>query len=159
MDSGETEQFGRSLGNNLQGGEVILLVSDLGGGKTALVRGLAAGMGSEDHVASPTFTISREYTSEKLTLYHFDFYRLQDPGVIAAELEEFIDDPHSVVVIEWGDVVEDVIPADRITISLDRTGENSRDITVRFSEKYKYLFADQKSKETQEQSSDQEEIE
>jgi len=117
-----------------------VLVSDLGGGKTALVRGMAAGMGSSDHVASPTFTISREYHAGELTLYHFDFYRLQDPGVIAAELEEFLHDPKAVVAIEWGSVVEDVLPEERVEITLGRTGETSRELTAQYAKKFAYLF-------------------
>jgi tRNA threonylcarbamoyladenosine biosynthesis protein TsaE len=86
----QTEQLAARLGRNLKGSEVFELISDLGGGKTTFVRGLACGMGSTDHVASPTFTISREYVAGELALFHFDFYRLSDPGVVAIELAEFI---------------------------------------------------------------------
>jgi tRNA threonylcarbamoyladenosine biosynthesis protein TsaE len=135
-----TEQFARTLGSRLRGGEVIVLVSDLGGGKTAFVRGLAAGMGSTDHVASPTFTISREYRASKLTLYHFDFYRLQEPGVVEAELEEFIHDPAAVVAIEWGAIVEEVLPAERLVINIERTGETARRFTLTYPENLSYLI-------------------
>lgn len=128
------------LGAKLRGGEVIVLVSDLGGGKTAFVRGLAKGMGSTDHVASPTFTISREYKADKLTLYHFDFYRLHEPGVVAAELEEFVHDPAAVVAIEWGSIVEEVLPRDKLVIHIERTGEASRNFTLKCSEKLAYLL-------------------
>ncbi|MDB5181826.1 MAG: hydrolase [Candidatus Saccharibacteria bacterium] len=138
-----TEQFASSLGSRLRGGEVIVLVSDLGGGKTAFVRGLARGMGSTDHVASPTFTISREYKSGKLTLYHFDFYRLQEPGIVAAELEEFIHDPTAVVAIEWGAIVKDVLPEDKMVINITRTGETSRHLEVTYSEKLAYLIPEE----------------
>lgn len=117
-----------------------MLVSDLGGGKTAFVRGLARGMGSADHVASPTFTISREYKSENLTLFHFDFYRLQEPGIVAAELEEFINDPSAVVAIEWGEIVEGVVPEDNIEVQIVRTGESSRAFNIAYSEKLAYVF-------------------
>ncbi len=109
---------------------MIVLSSDLGGGKTTFVRGLARGMGSGDHVASPTFTISREYTAGRLTLYHFDFYRLDDPGIVRAELEEFIHDPNAVIAIEWGGAIADILPADHLSIRIDRTGETSRTITI-----------------------------
>lgn len=115
-------------------------MSDLGGGKTAFVRGLARGMGSSDHVASPTFTISREYRAGDLTLYHFDFYRLQEPGIVAAELEEFIHDPRAVVAIEWGEIVADVLPRDRLEVYIERTGEASRRITVRYPESLAYVL-------------------
>ena len=92
MCSEQTEEVGSKIGTCLLGGEVILLSSDIGGGKTALVRGIARGLGSTDHVSSPTFTISKIYKSPKLTLYHFDFYRLQEPGIINYELVEALHD-------------------------------------------------------------------
>ncbi len=126
----------------MKGGEVIDLVSDLGGGKTVFVRGLAKGMGSADQVASPTFTISREYKAVKLRsgssagvkensdsartqsdasrvlwLHHFDFYRLSDAGIITDELKESINDPRVAVVIEWSKIVEDVLPKDRLSVA------------------------------------------
>jgi tRNA threonylcarbamoyladenosine biosynthesis protein TsaE len=137
-----TEEFAQSLGRRLRGGEVLVLVSDLGGGKTAFVRGLARGMGSDDHVASPTFTIMREYHSAagKLTLYHFDFYRLQEAGVVAAELEEFIHDPQAVVAIEWGAIVADVLPAERLEIHIERTGDTTRGLKLVYPESLSYLI-------------------
>lgn len=143
--SEETERFAHTLGSKLRGGEVIVLTSDLGGGKTTFVRGLAQGMGSEDHVSSPTFTISREYAAGNLTLYHFDFYRLSEPGVVAAELAEFIHDPQAVVAIEWGDIVEGVLPEKRITIHLVPTGDNSRRLHIRCHEALTYLLPKDKT--------------
>src|SRR6185312_5854101 len=82
ISSDNTSDVAMKIGRKLQGGEVIELISDLGGGKTTFVRGLAKGMGSQDTVRSPSFTLSNEYRSGKLTLYHFDFYRLEDPGIM-----------------------------------------------------------------------------
>jgi tRNA threonylcarbamoyladenosine biosynthesis protein TsaE len=135
-----TEQFAHSLGTKLRGGEVLVLASDLGGGKTTFVRGLAAGMGSSDHVSSPTFTISREYNGKNLTLYHFDFYRLHEPGIVAAELTEFLHDPLAVVAIEWGDIVEEVLPAKRLTIHFERTGDTTRTFKIEYHEDLAYLL-------------------
>lgn len=127
----DTLALGRALGEALAGGEVIELRSDLGGGKTALTKGIAAGMGSEDTVQSPTFTISRIYRAAHDTeLHHFDFYRLQDPGVMAAELAESLSDNRAVVVVEWSDIVMDILPPERIIITLRATGETSRIITL-----------------------------
>src|SRR5690349_8475192 len=92
-NSENTEQLGRELGARLRGGEVIELASDLGGGKTTFVRGLAVGMGSIDAVSSPSFTISQVYNSDNLSLHHYDFYRLGEPGLMAQELSEVLDDP------------------------------------------------------------------
>jgi tRNA threonylcarbamoyladenosine biosynthesis protein TsaE len=89
-------------------------------------------MGSSDHVASPTFTISREYSAPDtgLRLYHFDFYRLAEPGIMADELAEILQDAKAVVVVEWGGIVEGVLPEQKIVIEITRTGENSRELTV-----------------------------
>lgn len=136
----ETEALAERIGQALRGGESIELISDLGGGKTAFVRGLARGIGSHDHVASPTFTVSREYTSKNLTLYHFDFYRLQEPGVMLAELAELLVDPRGVVVIEWSDIVQHILPEQRITIELTVTGETSRAIVITYPDVLQYLI-------------------
>jgi tRNA threonylcarbamoyladenosine biosynthesis protein TsaE len=123
----------------LRGGEVIELVSDLGGGKTTFVRGLARGMGSRDTVTSPSFTLSNHYSSDRLTLYHFDFYRLGEPGIMRDELAELLHDSKSVVVVEWADIVEDVLPADRLTIRINATGDESREFECEYPETLRYL--------------------
>ena len=129
-NSDQTEAIGHKIGRQLKGGEVIELISDLGGGKTTLVRGITAGFGSKDKVASPTFTISREYVHGDLKIVHYDFYRLHDPGLMAYELAEAINDPLAIVIVEWADIVQDVLPKDRLAITIKTTGENSRDIAL-----------------------------
>jgi tRNA threonylcarbamoyladenosine biosynthesis protein TsaE len=136
----ETLDLARGIGQRLKGGEVIELVSDLGGGKTAFVRGLADGMGSQDTVGSPTFTISRQYRAGDLTLYHFDFYRLNEPGIVADELAEVIDDPAAVIAVEWADIVEDVLPEKRLTIEIKTTGETQRDFVISCPGELAYLL-------------------
>ncbi|MEX0748901.1 MAG: tRNA (adenosine(37)-N6)-threonylcarbamoyltransferase complex ATPase subunit type 1 TsaE [Candidatus Saccharimonadales bacterium] len=126
----DTLSLGARLGAQFRGGEVVELVSDLGGGKTALVRGMARGLESDDQVMSPTFTVSRIYHGNKCDLHHFDFYRLNEPGVIAEELRESIDDPKVAVVIEWSDIVSDVLPSDRLRINITVTSETARHVTV-----------------------------
>ncbi len=117
-------------------------MSDLGGGKTTLVRGLARGLGSHDHVSSPTFKISNVYSAGKLQLHHFDFYRLNDAGVVAHELHDVLEDPQAIVVVEWGDVVQNVLPPDRLNIQLKATSENERQITIKYPESLGYLIED-----------------
>ena len=126
--SKHTEQLAEKLGAKLRGGEVIELVSDLGGGKTTFTRGLVRGAGSEDKVGSPTFTLSREYEAPKFVIAHFDFYRLDEAGIVADELAEVEGEPNYVAVVEWGDIVHDVLPAKRLTVRLllDTSGEDSR---------------------------------
>jgi tRNA threonylcarbamoyladenosine biosynthesis protein TsaE len=138
----QTEAFARQLGAGLRGGEVIELRSDLGGGKTTFTRGLAEGMDSHDHVASPTFTISREYHGrDGLALYHYDFYRLQeDAGLMSQELAEAAGDPKSVIVVEWSGPVSHVLPADRLVVTIERTDETGRRLSVDYPESYSYLL-------------------
>lgn len=143
--SAETEALGAKIGANLRGGEVIELASDLGGGKTTLVRGLVRGTGSTDRVASPTFTISREYRSPRFTIVHFDFYRLAEAGIVGNELSEFIGDPAYVVVVEWGEVVQDVLPVNRFTVSIAHTENDERDILCVYPKELSYLAEGLKS--------------
>lgn len=140
--SENTEAFGAEIGAKLRGGELIELQSDLGGGKTTFVRGLVSGTGSTDRVASPTFTISREYNAPKFTIVHFDFYRLAEAGIMDDELAEYIGDPAYVVVVEWGDIVQDVLPRDRLSITFKRTAddESARDISCCCTAKTAYLI-------------------
>lgn len=135
----ETLTLASQIGANCKGGEVIELVSDLGGGKTAFVRGLARGMGSRDDVSSPSFTLSNEYRAENNTLYHFDFYRLSEPGIMRQELAEVLDDKHAVIAIEWADVVNDVLPTEHITITIETTGEDSRTYCVTYPDEFSYI--------------------
>jgi len=135
----KTEQIAERLASNLRGGEVIELVSDLGGGKTTFVRGLARGLGSPDHVSSPTFKISNVYKGQQLVLYHFDFYRLPEAGLVASELAEVIGLPGSVVVIEWGDVVKDVLPPEKLTVKLSVTADDERRLQFSYPDKLAYL--------------------
>jgi len=138
-NSEDTETLGAQIGQRLRGGEVIELISDLGGGKTTFVRGLARGAGSHDHVASPTFTISREYHTDVLTLHHFDFYRLHEAGIMADELHELLHDPHAVVIVEWSDVVQHVLPAKRLTIRIAHSGDEARHIELTYPKELAYL--------------------
>ena len=133
--------FAEKIGRNLKGGETIELRSDLGGGKTTLVRGLAKGAGSDDQVASPTFTISRVYDApDNIRINHFDFYRLQDPGLMQAELGESVSDPLSVTIVEWAGIVEDVLPSDRLVIEISSTGEYLRHFKLAAGESHAHLL-------------------
>jgi len=115
-------------------------VSDLGGGKTTFTRGLVRGAGSRDRVASPTFTISREYEAPKFTIAHFDLYRLGEAGIIGDELHEIVGDAAYVTVVEWGEIAHDVLPASRLTIAIRQTGDNTRRITCNYPEELSYLL-------------------
>lgn len=138
--SEQTEKLAEAIGTRLRGGEVIELVSDLGGGKTTFTRGLVRGAGSTERVASPTFTISREYRAPQFTIGHFDFYRLGEAGVVGDELAEEIGDPDYVTVVEWGEIVHDVLPAARLTVTIRQTGEETREIICSYPPDLRYLL-------------------
>ncbi len=131
-----------ALGQRLRGGEVIELISDLGGGKTTFVRGLARGLGSSDAVSSPSFTLSNVYKTEQLQLHHFDFYRLHEVGIMRDELAEVVQDPQAVTVVEWGDIVADVLPEQRLSVKIKVLDEDKRQFTFAYPENLNYLFPD-----------------
>ena len=115
----DTERLGEILGSLIDGAEVIELRADLGGGKTTFMRGLAKGLGSTDMVSSPTFTLNQVYKCrDDLEIHHFDFYRLSEPGIVADQLEESLKDSKVITVVEWSDIVEDVLPDIRLIIEL-----------------------------------------
>lgn len=124
-------EFGAAIGRLLKGGEVIELVGDVGAGKTTFVKGLARGLEIDDDVQSPSFTISRVYQArDELRLVHYDFYRLGEAGVMAADLDEAMQDPQTITVIEWADIVEGVLPDDRIRIQIQAQSETSRELSL-----------------------------
>lgn len=127
----DMKAFGAKLGALLRGGEVIELVGDVGAGKTTLTKGIAAGMGIDEDIQSPSFTISRVYdTPGGVNLAHYDFYRLQDAGIMADELHETIHDASTVTIIEWAEIVEDVLPSDRLDIRISSPSETTRSVTI-----------------------------
>lgn len=134
--------FGKTLGTLLRGGEVIELVGDVGAGKTTLTKGIAEGLGVNEDVQSPSFTISRFYEAARgLRFSHYDFYRLHDAGIMANDLHEAMSDTQSVTVIEWAAIVEGVLPTERLTIDITPSGELSRTLRISgLGEKNKLLM-------------------
>ena len=122
--------FGQELGNSLKGGEIIELIGDVGAGKTTFTKGLAKSLGITDEIQSPTFTISRVYEGSKNNLVHYDFYRLNDAGIMKMELAESLADPQNITVVEWAEGLSDVLPPDRIKLTFENNGENSRTIKI-----------------------------
>ena len=126
-----TRQFGEMVGRALRGGEIIELSGDVGAGKTTFVKGLAQGLGIDEDVQSPSFTISRVYDGrDNLQLSHYDFYRLTDAGIMADELAETMSDPLMVTVIEWADIIEGVLPKEHLTIQFESPTETKRILTL-----------------------------
>lgn len=126
----EMKLLGATIGEAVIGGEIIELVGDVGSGKTTLVKGIATGLGIDEYVQSPSFTISRVYSGRNnLTLAHYDFYRLDDAGIMANELSEVAGNPGTITVIEWGGVVDGVIPRDTLLINIATSSETGRRLT------------------------------
>ena len=127
---GETEAFGRQVANETFAGAVLALKGDLGSGKTSFVKGLVAGLGSHDDVTSPTFTILHEYRGGRLSVYHFDLLRVEDPRSIErlGVDEYFFGD--GVSVIEWADRFPEFIPDQARWIEFEITSETQRTITL-----------------------------
>jgi len=138
----QTEKIAFAIGANLRGGECIELISDLGGGKTTFTRGLVRGVGSFDQVSSPTFTIGKQYAAGKKICYHFDFYRLQEPGLVAEELREAIENPNGIIIIEWAQSVSDVLLDNRIIVTITRVADNSesRNVILQFPKELQYII-------------------
>jgi tRNA threonylcarbamoyladenosine biosynthesis protein TsaE len=108
---------------------VVLLIGNLGAGKTTLAKGIVKGLGAAqpDEVSSPTFTLIHEYSP---SAYHVDLYRLDSPAQLATLGLEEIFDREAVVLIEWGEKFLERLPEERIEIRLRATGENSREIEI-----------------------------
>lgn len=113
----ETRDVGDALATLLRARDTIVLTGDLGAGKTTMVQGIGRGLGVEEHVASPTFTLVREYAG-RLDVAHVDVYRLERmQDVVELALDE-LGGPERVLLVEWGDAIQDLLPADRLRVEL-----------------------------------------
>jgi len=125
----ETVGLGERLAAELPAKAVVLLIGNLGAGKTTLAKGIVKGLGAAqpDEVSSPTFTLIHEYSP---AVYHIDLYRLDRPAQVATLGLDEIFDRGAVVLIEWGERFPELMPADRVEIRLRADGENSREIEI-----------------------------
>jgi hydrolase, P-loop family len=127
----EMIEFGKEIGSNLEGGSVLELIGDVGAGKTTFTKGLALGLGVLETVQSPTFTISRVYEGDNLTLSHYDFYRLNDYGIMKMELAENLSDPQNITVVEWAGELADILPKKHLKLIFESISEDKRLVKVR----------------------------
>lgn len=125
----ETIALGERIAAELPAKAVVLLIGNLGAGKTTLAKGIVKGLGggAPDDVSSPTFTLIHEYSR---SVYHIDLYRLDTPGQVATLGLDEIFDRRAIVLIEWGERFPELMPSDRIEIRLRETEEDSREIEV-----------------------------
>ena len=129
----DTQALARDIAERAQAGDVILLVGDLGAGKTHFAQGFAAGLGVSDVPTSPTFNLVCEYRSGRLPLYHFDLYRLED----ASELDDIdyygITEGDGVSLVEWGDKFDQAAPDDCLTLDFRVSPDGARIIRAEAS--------------------------
>jgi len=139
----ETIALGEKLAAELPAKAVVLLIGQLGAGKTTFAKGIVKGLGAAvpEDVSSPTFTLIHEYSRavlnhdrEGVAVYHIDLYRLDTAAQVATLGLDDIFDRRAVVLIEWGERFPDLMPSDRIEIRLRGTGECSREIEVQWNQ-------------------------
>lgn len=130
----ETRLFGKQLGAQLRGGDVIALEGELGAGKTTLIQGILQGMGSRDRVTSPTFTLVNLYRAGRLEVQHVDAYRLGGAAAtLEAEslgLEETLGASDVVTLIEWAGIVPTLLARANLVVALDHAGEHVRTLDL-----------------------------
>ena len=137
----EINTIAKKLSEYVSPGDVIVLIGDLGTGKTTFSKEFAMGLGVTENLKSPTFNYVLEYYSGRLPLYHFDVYRISDPQeVYEIGYEDYIHGD-GVSIIEWGDLIKSELPARYIEIDLDHVDEDSRNVEL------KYIGDERKEKE------------
>ncbi|HEY33230.1 MAG TPA: tRNA (adenosine(37)-N6)-threonylcarbamoyltransferase complex ATPase subunit type 1 TsaE [Dehalococcoidia bacterium] len=137
----QTYELGRTMGRLVQPGDVLLLVGELGAGKTCLTQGIAWGLGIEEYTLSPTFVIMRELYG-RLPLYHIDLYRLDDIGEIAAlGLDDYLYGAEGVCVVEWAEKGLSVMPVEHLMVEISHLGETERNFQLKAgSQRYRKLL-------------------
>lgn len=128
----DTDRLGAALASVLPPGTVVALIGTLGAGKTRLVQAVAAAYGvGRETVTSPTFVLVNEYRGGRLPIYHFDTYRLKDDDEFLNLGPDEYFDGNGITFVEWADRVASLLPAERIEISIEVTGDSARQITIR----------------------------
>lgn len=132
----ETIEFAKEIGSRLKKGDIVAYTGGLGAGKTTFTRGLAMGLGMDDNVTSPTFSLVNEYHSRDISLYHFDMYRIM--GTDDLETTGFYDysTDDSVFAIEWSENISEELPDNAVIINIERIDDNTRRITVKGDERF-----------------------
>lgn len=123
----ETYELGVELGRSAEPGQVYCMYGDLGVGKTILAQGMAAGLGVNDIVNSPTFTIVKQYDDGRLPFYHFDVYRIGDADEMDEIGYEDMVYGDGVCLIEWANLIEDILPEHRICVTIEKDLQKGTD--------------------------------
>ena len=126
----QTLKLGQVIGQNIVPGMIICLKGDLGAGKTTLTKGIAKGLGIDNHATSPTFTIINEYEG-KCKLYHIDTYRIESVDeMIDLGIEDYLPAENGATVVEWPELIEELLPIDRVVLTIVPEGISERKIIV-----------------------------
>ena len=126
----ETEKLAFDLAKSINNGKVIELIGDLGAGKTAFAKGFAKGLGIEQPITSPTFALLNTYYG-RITLNHFDLYRLEDlDELYMLGFDEIFSDSNSISLIEWPQIAEEILPKNKMIITLNKVSETEREIII-----------------------------
>ena len=138
----DTIEFASKFASKLMKKDIVVLSGELGSGKTKFVQGVLKYFGLENEISSPTFTIVNEYHAENANIYHFDVYRLADTDEFyAIGGEEYLE--QGICLIEWGEMIESILPADYIKVTFKKNEENEeyRELQIEpFGEKYINIF-------------------
>ncbi len=128
----ETEKIASLIAAALSPGDTVLLRGNLGAGKTVFSRGFARGLGCEDTLSSPTYTIVQEYQLPSgARLYHMDLYRIADAAsALGFGVDEFIDDPKAYKLIEWPERIESLLPEKCLTVEITHEGDEERSLRI-----------------------------
>lgn len=128
-DEQETYELGVKFGKAFEKGTVLSLNGDLGAGKTHFTKGIAVGLEVEEYITSPSFTILNEYNG-RIPLYHFDVYRIDDINeMYEIGIDEYLYG-EGVCVIEWGDIIKDILPKDTLHVDILKSDDNTREIII-----------------------------
>ena len=122
----ETRVLAARLGRKARAGDVICLFGPLGSGKTTFVQGFVKAAGFRGSAASPTFSLLRQYPAHRLRIYHADFFRIQPRELENLGMEEWLEDPEGVSLIEWPEAARQLLPADRVEIAFAHLNDGSR---------------------------------
>lgn len=138
----DTKIFAKNLASKLNIGDIVVLTGELGAGKTKFTEGFLSYFCLENEISSPTFTIVNEYISKNIKIAHFDVYRLEDTDeFFAIGGEEYFN--NSICIIEWGEIIENILPSDYIKISFEKNinNENTRILNIQtYGNKFDNIF-------------------
>ena len=127
----EMDRLASKVAESLENGGVLGLIGNLGTGKTTFTNSICKYFGITENVKSPTFTYVIEYTSGRRPVYHFDVYRIMNPGEIyEIGFEDYIGEESSIIIVEWADNIIDEMPENTVYVEIEHNGEDTRRISI-----------------------------